>query len=66
MAKFHNFLRQILPCLQVDEYAGMISRELWWMNQDFSLFDIILPWFYMLRYHRGMNNMSVGGSSSET
>jgi hypothetical protein len=28
-----------------------IARELWWMNQDFSLDDIILTWFSMLIYH---------------
>jgi hypothetical protein len=33
--------------------AGRISRELWWMNQEFFPVDIILPWFSMLIYHVG-------------
>jgi hypothetical protein len=32
---------------------GRIARELWWMNQEFSSSDIILPWFSMLIFHLG-------------
>jgi hypothetical protein len=46
--------------------AGMIARELWWMNQEFSPADIIPLWFSMLIYPWGMNNRPVGGHSSET
>jgi hypothetical protein len=31
--------------------AGMVSRELWWTNQEFSPVDIIPPWISMLIYH---------------
>jgi hypothetical protein len=41
------------------------SPEFWWMNQEFSLVDTIPPPFSMLMYQRGMNNMHVGGCSSE-
>jgi hypothetical protein len=34
--------------------AGRIARRLWWVNQEVSPVNVILPWF------------SVGGRSSET
>jgi hypothetical protein len=43
--------------LLLDDSAGRIARELWWMNQEFSPLDIIPPWFSMLIY-LGMNNRS--------
>jgi hypothetical protein len=33
--------------------AGRSDRELWWINQEFSPVDIILPWFSVLIYHMG-------------
>jgi hypothetical protein len=44
----------------------MIHKELWWKNKKFSPVDINSPWFFMLIYHLGMNNMPVGGRISET
>jgi hypothetical protein len=39
-------------CLLPDDCAGRIARELWWMSQEFSFVDIIIPpWFSMLIYH---------------
>jgi hypothetical protein len=34
--KIRHFFRNIPPDLLLDIYAGRISRELWWMNQEFS------------------------------
>jgi hypothetical protein len=30
--------------------AGSIARELWWTNHEFSVADIIPPWFSTLIY----------------
>jgi hypothetical protein len=36
-------------CLLPHDYAGKITREIWWTNQEFSSVDIIIsPWFHML------------------
>jgi hypothetical protein len=41
-------------CLLPDDSDGRIARELWWMSQEFSSVDIIIPpWFTMLIYHLG-------------
>jgi hypothetical protein len=45
--------------------TGRIARELWWMNGEFSLVNIIPPLFSMFIYHWGMNNRPVVGCSSE-
>jgi hypothetical protein len=63
----NSFPLPISPVLLLDDFAGRIARELWWMNQEFSPVDIISPWFAMLIYITSqMNNMPVGGHSSET
>jgi hypothetical protein len=48
-----------------DVSAGRIARELWWTSQEFTPNGIITM---VPRSHinRGMNNMPVGGRSSET
>jgi hypothetical protein len=40
-AKFIIFT-PVPPALVQDDSAGMIARELWWTNRDFSPVDIIL------------------------
>jgi hypothetical protein len=40
------------PALLLDDSAGGLARELWWTNQ-FSTVDILPPWFSMLMYHQG-------------
>jgi hypothetical protein len=41
-------------CFLPDGSADVIARELWWMNQEFSYVDIIIPpWFSMFIYHLG-------------
>jgi hypothetical protein len=32
------------PDLLLDYSAGRISKELWWLNQEFYPVDIIPPW----------------------
>jgi hypothetical protein len=53
--QIHHFL---LPssCFQSDDSTGIIARELWWTNQDFSPVDIIPPWFFIFIYHLGIKN----------
>jgi hypothetical protein len=51
--KIHNFLRLVLPDFRLDDSAGRNAIELWLTNQEFSLADIIPPWFSMLIYHLG-------------
>jgi hypothetical protein len=47
--KFHMFL---LLCYKMT--AGKISRELWWMTQEFSPVNIIIPpWLSIFIYHLG-------------
>jgi hypothetical protein len=48
--EIHNFLLPF-PLFLPDDSAGMIARELWWTNQEFSSVDIIPSWFLMLVYH---------------
>jgi hypothetical protein len=53
IGKIQHFLRHVpLPAL-LDDYTGIFSGRLWWMNQEFSAVDIIPPWFSMLIHHLG-------------
>jgi hypothetical protein len=64
--QIHNFLHQVPPDLLPDDSAGMISRELWWMNQEFSMstsFRRGSPYSYIAWR---LKNRPVGGCSSET
>jgi hypothetical protein len=50
LAKFIIFFAQFLMlCSQMT--AGMIVRELWWTDQEFSSADIIPPWFSIFICH---------------
>jgi hypothetical protein len=42
-ANYYRFLHQVPPDLLLDNSAGKIARELWWMNQEFSPVEIISP-----------------------
>jgi hypothetical protein len=63
MAKFITSFAIPFALLQYDS-ADRIARELWRTNQEFSPVTVILPWIPML--HLGMNNIPIGGRSSET
>jgi hypothetical protein len=43
-----SFPSIISPALLLDDVAGRISRELWWLNPEFSPVDIIPPRLSML------------------
>jgi hypothetical protein len=45
---FFNFSYLVL-----DDYAGRITRELWWTIQEFSPAGIISQRLFMLLYHMG-------------
>jgi hypothetical protein len=41
-------------CLLPDNYTGRVDRKLWWTNQGFSSFDIIVPsWLSVFIYILG-------------
>jgi hypothetical protein len=42
--KIKHFIRHIPPASVLDDSAGRIFRELWWMNQKFCPVGIIAPW----------------------
>jgi hypothetical protein len=40
-------------CLLPDDSAGRIAKELWWIKQEFSHVNIIIPpWFSVLIYQQ--------------
>jgi hypothetical protein len=51
--QIYHFFRQVPSDLLLDGCSGMIARELWWTNQEFSPIDIIPPQFSMVIYHLG-------------
>jgi hypothetical protein len=61
------FLRHVSPASLLGGYVGKIARNLWWMNHEFSSVNVIIPpWLSIIIRHVVDNNMSIGGSSSET
>jgi hypothetical protein len=61
-----SILLPVSPALVLVDSAGWIARELWWTNKEYSLIDIIPPWYPSSYITRGMNNTLLGGYSSET
>jgi hypothetical protein len=51
--QIHKLLLQVPPDLLLGDSAGGTARKLWWTTQEFSLVDIISPWFSMFIYHLG-------------
>jgi hypothetical protein len=60
--QIHKLLLQVPPDLLLDDSAGGTARELWWTTQEFSLVDIISPWFSVFIYHLGDDRFVVGRS----
>jgi hypothetical protein len=48
-----SFSSPVSPALLLDGSAGMIARELWWINHDISPVNTIPPWFSMFIYYLG-------------
>jgi hypothetical protein len=60
-----SLLRPFL-LLAPDVSAGRTARDLWWTSQEFSPAGIIPTMALHADIIRGMNNIPVGGRSSET
>jgi hypothetical protein len=52
-SKYSSLHSPVFPAFLLDDSVGRTVSELWWMNQEFSPVDKILPWFSMLIYHLG-------------